>query len=79
MIEWAVPVGALVKRAGVAKHEQAATALVDRAAGQLGLPGACATGWVLPLPAGSYQPMTPSPGVAPLSAQRWFMEHSRDH
>src|SRR5258706_10228177 len=38
-----------------AKHESAATLLVDRAAAQLGLPGCATTGWVLPLPAGSYQ------------------------
>jgi murein DD-endopeptidase MepM/ murein hydrolase activator NlpD len=38
-----------------AKHESAATVLVDRAAAQLGLPGCATTGWVLPLPTGSYQ------------------------
>jgi murein DD-endopeptidase MepM/ murein hydrolase activator NlpD len=37
-----------------ARHEAAATALVDAAAAHLGLP-ACAGGWVLPLPAGSYR------------------------
>lgn len=38
-----------------APHEAAATALVDHAATQLALPGGCITGWVLPLPAGSYR------------------------
>jgi murein DD-endopeptidase MepM/ murein hydrolase activator NlpD len=39
-----------------AKHEQAATALVDHATAMLGLPGGCGPGgWALPLPAGSYQ------------------------
>jgi murein DD-endopeptidase MepM/ murein hydrolase activator NlpD len=38
-----------------ARHEPTATALVDQAAAQLGLPDACSTGWVSPLPAGSYQ------------------------
>ncbi len=28
---------------------------------------------------GSYRPVLPASGVQPLSAQRWFMEHSRDH
>jgi hypothetical protein len=38
------------------QHEPAATALVDATAAQLGLPGCTTTsGWVLPLPAGSYQ------------------------
>jgi murein DD-endopeptidase MepM/ murein hydrolase activator NlpD len=38
-----------------ARHEPAATALVDHAATQLGLPGGCTRPWVLPLPAGSYR------------------------
>ena len=38
-----------------AKHEPAATALVDAAAARLGLPGCTSSGWVLPLPAGSYR------------------------
>ena len=40
-----------------AKHEPAATALVNQITDRLGLPGACqgAAGWVLPLPAGSFQ------------------------
>jgi polyphosphate kinase len=28
---------------------------------------------------GTYQKVMPAPGMQPLSAQRWFMEHSRDH
>ena len=28
---------------------------------------------------GSYQRVLPAPGMQPLSAQKWFMEHSRDH
>jgi polyphosphate kinase len=31
------------------------------------------------MPDGSYQSVNPPAGVSPLSAQRWFMEHSRDH
>lgn len=31
------------------------------------------------LPDGTYRPVRPAPGEAPLSAQRWFMDHSRDH
>jgi murein DD-endopeptidase MepM/ murein hydrolase activator NlpD len=38
-----------------ARHEPAATGLVDQAAADLGLPGDCASGWVLPVPAGSYR------------------------
>ncbi len=28
---------------------------------------------------GTYQPILPPPGEMPFGAQRWFMEHSRDH
>lgn len=38
-----------------AKHEAAATALVDAAATRLDLPRCARGGWVLPLPAGSYR------------------------
>ncbi|MHB8625947.1 MAG: polyphosphate kinase 1 [Aggregatilineales bacterium] len=31
------------------------------------------------MPDGTYRPVIPAPGVPPLSAQRWFMEHGRDH